>query len=107
MAAMSTMGLFMLNDIGISGPAGIYVPHIQAGSTTARRRWRATNPVTRSTTRFTRNTTTETSATGGKHVPWSFKGPLVAAAAALVAGAIHYLTGITRESYPGSHIVRG
>lgn len=38
-------------------------------------RWRATNPGTRSVTRFTRNTTTETSAAAGRHRIISFKGP--------------------------------
>lgn len=41
----------------------------------ARLRWRATNPGTRPVSRFTRNTNTETSASGGRHKIISFKGP--------------------------------
>lgn len=62
------------------GPQAASIHHqlAQAWSLVSpRNRWRATNPGTRPVTRFTRNFTTETSATEGRHVPWSFHGPFV------------------------------
>lgn len=105
--ALATQGAFILNGrVNDAADNG-------SGSTwnaldRARDRWRATNPGIRSVSRFTRNFKTETSSgsPSGKEIIWSFKSPAVAAAVALVAGAIHYLTGFAREAYPGSHIAR-
>ncbi|HMG18725.1 MAG TPA: hypothetical protein VK573_08375 [Gemmatimonadales bacterium] len=58
--AHGCMGLRTLNGLTTSTP-GHLVVYANESLNTVRLRWRATNPGTRSATRFTRNWTTETS----------------------------------------------